>query len=437
MNSIRRVNWNEIKSSIEKINVELFNVLNNVGGISELSFYLAKYGFGEYFGIKNQFRVPNSQRKIVSVTDSSVEEQVKRELAYGAGSAPLGLVLNNSIEFHHIDKDEKLFPSLIANEGHIFNINIVFQEEKAVENNYLSASSGALSSFMLPNIGCRNKHVYLKRELAIDLLEPKSPYEHYHVFKEIVRNTGDDWHATTLYFSEEFVNRVKDDESWLKVKLYLSECYREKILRRSIDISSEDLLLSSNRINRYRPTPYFVDTAKYVFRILTGKALGVAPATDESSFPLKTIQTVYREIYGLPYTPTIMVPQLLNEQTTSVYYPMLYPITKIDTFRTHISRSAHMELEQLKDLLDAYQEEFISEDNLCYGSPLYDACRRTSLSYYHFRASPDGPVSSSRELEHQDSRFQFSYTKPGDFPYDAKLFRGCIKVTREPYVELN
>ena len=157
----------------------------------------------------------------------------------------------------------------------------------------------------------------------------------------------------------------------------------------------------------------------------------MAPAVDESCFPLKTIQTVYRDIYGLPYTPTVMIPQLLNDKNKRVYYPMIYPITKINAFRTHVSRSAYKELEQIKDLLKAYQTEFMEKDNECYGSPLYEACRRTSLSYYHFRGERDGNILSSRQVIEDDPRFAFTFVNPGDFPYDAKLFRGCICVSQE------
>jgi hypothetical protein len=429
--SIRRVYWAEAKLIIERAYPEFYQILAGLDGIEESYYYVASYGFGDYVGITTACRVPNNDGDIVSITDSTVEKAVQRDLLYGAYSAPLGMIIKNCLEWHHIDGTGRLLPDAVQGEGTIFNIRIIFNEAKTIGNNYLSATAGSLSAAMLSNIGCRHKHTILRRELNLDEVEPKSPYEHYTVFKDIVEKTNDDWSAEILFFPESFIKRIQGDERWLKLKYFFSESYRRIVMESWPEIFSEELLLSAKRINRLRPTPYFIDTAKYIFRIFTGAALGLAPAVDESCFPLKTIQTVYRDIYGLPYTPTVMVPQLLNKNNKRVYYPMIYPITKIDAFRTHVSRSAYKELEQIKDLLKAYQTEFMEKDNECYGSPLYEACRRTSLSYYHFRGQRGGKILSSKQVIEDDPRFGFTYARPGDFPYDAKLFRGCICVTQQ------
>lgn len=426
--SIHRIFWPEAKIIIERTYPALYQILSKLEGINNTYYYVASYGFGDYMGISTAARVANEEGDIVPIRDNSVNVQVQKDLLYGADSAPLGMIIKNCFEWHHITREEKLFPIAVQGEGAVFNVRIIFNESKSITNNYLSATAGALSASMLSNIGCRHKHTLMRRELNLDEVEPKSPYEHYQVFEDIIKKTKDDWSAEILFFPENFINRIQTDDRWLQLKYFFSEYYRKKTLASWHEIFSDELLLSAKRINRLRPTPYFIDTAKYIFRMFTGAALGVAPAVDESCFPLKTIQTVYREIYGLPYTPTIMVPQLLNEKNKRVYYPMIYPITKIDAFRTHISRSAYKELEQIKDLLSAYQTEFMEKDNECYGSPLYEACRRTSLSYYHFRGERDGNILSSRQVIEDDKRFGFTYTRPGDFPYDAKLFRGCICV---------
>jgi len=129
------------------------------------------------------------------------------------------------------------------------------------------------------------------------------------------------WHSQILYFTEEFIREVKYNPKWIELKLYFSESLRKKLTQNTYDASYYDLFLSAKKINRFRPTPYIIDTAKYIFNICMGSGIGVKPATDEQYFPVKEIQKIYNECYGLEYTPTVMIPSCLDKQHDTIYYP--------------------------------------------------------------------------------------------------------------------
>lgn len=215
------------------------------------------------------------------------------------------------------------------------------------------------------------------------------------------------------------------------MKLYFSEALRKKLTRNTYDTSSDLLFTGISEVNRFRPTPFILDTAKYIFNICMGNGLAVKPADNNDHFPVRDIQKVYHECYGLESTPTVMVPTILQANDDAVYYPLQCPLTSINTFRTNNSNSTLTDLDQLTDVLLAYQQAFTDERGAAFGSPLYHASKNTHLSFYHYMASDKHSIRGSDDILQLDPRFVFSYcSEPTRFASDAKLFRGCIRLAR-------
>lgn len=433
MNGIKKVTWSEVRHKISQVNPSLYTVIEKINPDPSIPFFLAQYRFGEHFGIKNHAYLPNSSGQLERIDSPKTENELFKHLGYGKDSIPLGMILDKFCEWHYFGENERIFPDCVQGPGAIFNMQIVFDEDNTVDNNVLSVSAGALSSFMLPNIGCARKHGRIQKYFATSASAPKSPYEHYLIFRDIVhdKKTPSNWHSEILYFSEQFVQKVKHDDNWLRLKLYFSEALRKKLTQNTYDASCNDLFLSAKKVNRFRPTPFIMDTAKYIFNICMGSGIGVKPAVDEQYLPLATIQRVYSECYGLEYTPTIMVPSSLQEKNDSIYYPLQCPFTKINTFKTNQSNSTLTELETLKNVLLAYQEEFIEEKGDAYGSPLYKVSKETQFSFYHYQASGLSSIQNPSEILETDERFLFTASNENHtFASDAKLFRGCVRLTR-------
>lgn len=434
MNKLTKVSWDEIKHKIKTVNPSIYQVIEEIEPDKTIPFFIARYKFGEHFGIKNHAYLPTRHGQMEKIDSKHTDNELFNHLGYGKNSLPLGLILDKFCEWHYFGEEGRIFPDCVQGPGAIFNMQVIFDEDQTVDNNVLSVSSGALSSFLLPNIGCKRKHARIQKYFNVAVPAPKSPYEHYRVFKEILsdKDTHDTWYSEILYFSEQFINQVKNNDKWLKLKLYFSESLRKKLTQNTYDASCNDLFLSAKSINRFRPTPFIMDTAKYIFNICMGSGIGVKPAVDEQYFPVKTIQKIYNECYDLEYTATIMVPSALNGQAESVYYPLQCPFAKINTFKTNQSNSAYSELEMLKNVLLAYQSEFVEENSSAYGSLLYQVSKKTEFSFYHYKSSSQKGILSSMELEEIDERFAFSYfMHKTEFASDAKLFRGCVRLTKQ------
>lgn len=434
MNKINRVSWDEVKHKIKQVNEPIYRVIEEIKPSRKIPFYLASYKFGEHFGIRNHAYLPTSSGQLEKIDSKYTDNELYKHLGYGKNSLPLGLILDKFCEWHYFGEDERIFPDCVQGPGAIFNMQVIFDEDQTVDNNVLSVSSGALSSFLLPNIGCKRKHARIQRHFNVTCPAPKSPYEHYLVFQEILQHKGafDNWRSQILYFSEQFIDEVKNNDKWLKLKLYFSEALRKKLTQNTYDASCNDLFLSAKNINRFRPTPFIMDTAKYIFNICMGSGIGVKPAIDEQYFPVRTIQKIYNECYDLEYTPTVMVPSTLNGQSDSVYYPLQCPFAKINTFKTNQSNSAYSELEMLKNVLLAYKAEFTEDNSSAFGSQLYHVSKQTGFSFYHYKPSSNQGIRSSVEIEDTDDRFAFSYCNNAtQFASDAKLFRGCVRLSKQ------
>lgn len=162
-----------------------------------------------------------------------------------------------------------------------------------------------------------------------------------------------------------------------------------------------------------------------------GAGIGVKPAIDNQYLPTQELQKIYTECYGLNYTPTIMVPASFNKQEGPIYYPLLCPFAKINTFKTNQSNSAITELEILKKVLLAYQEEFTEETGDAFGSMLYKVSKETVFSFYHYKATGSQNIYNSDEITNKDERFKFSFCPANTtFASDSKLFRGCVQLTK-------
>lgn len=433
MNTIEKYSWDEIKHKVMAINPSFYEAIEPIKALKRPLFFIAKYDFGEHFGVNNHAYLPSPSGALLRIDDKQTEHELYCHLGYGKNSLPLGMILNKYCEWHYFGENGRIFPDCIQGPGAIFNMQVIFDEDQTVDNNVLSVSSGALSSFLLPNIGCKRKHARLQKNFNILSPSPKSPYEHYLVFKELLQNKkpNSQWQSEVLYFSKSFVDEVKSNHQCLNLKLYFSESLRKKLTENTYNASCNDLFLSAKKVNRFRPTPFIIDTAKYIFNICMGSGIGVKPATDEQYFPVHAIQEIYHRCYGLEYTPTVMVPASLKENNTSIYYPLQCPFAKINTFKTNQSNSTYRELEILRNVLLSYQDEFTAIGGATFGSPLYKVSKNTQFSFYHYQSSGNQNIKPSTELQGIDAGFLYSYNKvASNFASDAKLFRGLVRLSR-------
>lgn len=71
MNKITRVSWDEVKHQVKQVNESIYRVIEDITPGKEIPFYLARYKFGEHFGIKNHAYLPTSNGQMEKLTAST------------------------------------------------------------------------------------------------------------------------------------------------------------------------------------------------------------------------------------------------------------------------------------------------------------------------------------------------------------------------------
>ncbi|KTD82153.1 hypothetical protein [Legionella waltersii] len=434
MDSLKKIVWNDIKHKILCVNKRFYDLIENTNSNLIMPLYLAEYSYGELLGSKKEVYLPNNSSEYIVLGSNKTPNEIMRDLAYGMNSFPLGMILNNFCEWYSIDDTEgEVYPFAIQGPGTIFNQQIIFNEDMSVENNTISVSSGAKSAFMLPYVGSKKHHERIRNHYSLSSSPPKNRYEHSNLFKELInsRQIKQSWYSQILFFSEEWINEIRHNEKWLPVKFFFSENLRKRFstdLYRSLYSYS---FLTTGKVNKYRPTPYLIDSAKYIISIAMGQGIGFAPAIDNRHLPLEFIQEAYTQHYQLDYTPTVMIPSMLDSSNDSVYYSLQIPSTKISSFKIQMNNSTYVELIALKDIIFAYQKEFQSNTYRYEGSDVFNACNTVDIEFYHNKPTDNSQgIKHSLDIYNSDKRFSIAYIKELGFSADAKFFRGCIKISK-------
>lgn len=286
---------------------------------------------------------------------------------------------------------------------------------------------------MLSNIGSVTSHNKLQRNFGLKSKAPKSLYEHWYVFKELVncKSIYSDWRCCVLYFSEAWLKCISSDPKWRALKEYLYKLAwtRYEFERNRIyhDITFSVIQKKRN----LKPNPYLVDTAKHLFATSLGAVPGYAPAIDNSALPVDLLQKVYEEIYGLKkYWPTIMKAQHYNFEKDNfpIYYSLQYPATRIFSPKSRMASTNINQIRELEYIMDIFTSEILESTHL--SDTIYETIARIiQFSYYHNINGPFEIIRKSSDLLSFDKRFEYNTDISSEFAADATFLRGCISIS--------
>lgn len=228
---------------------------------------------------------------------------------------------------------------------------------------------------MLPSIGNKINHANLQKNFNITSSAPRSMYEHWKTFKDIVNSAAvnSNWRCCVMYFSENWINHIHNDRAWEPIKTYLHEkawsYFEFEINRISYDIIFSMIQQKRN----LKPNPYLADTAKHLFAI----ALGAA------------------------FSPT-------SRKMNSIFY----------------------EIRELDHILKVFSEELSKKDGMCADTILGQISKKISFRYFHNEEDRYQLVSPSHQIASLDNRYLFS-TQPlpnCQFASDGSFLRGCVMI---------
>ncbi len=449
--SLVKVFWPEIKQFVACVNpcfAELIEQLDLPA--KDFPLYIARYPYGASLGAGKGAVLPNEEGNLHRLLDIHFSNEVMQDLGYGKNGLPLGMVLDKKMEYCLDLKTQKLtLPIKMYKPGEFFSLSGALKHAFNNANPNASFSNtvfssyfgfaGARSALMLPNITARNNHLRLKYKLNISHGVPKCLYEHGLLFKTITDSSTLEcsWKLELLYFSEIWKKNINTNPQWFKIRIYL-----ESLLHESFSFEKDyvfyGLLFSLlQKEAGLKPSPFWTDTAHWLFTIASGAVPGYAPASDDEVIPLSTLQYAYSTIYRLEeYLPIIMIPKHFSfKEALPVYYPLKYPSMPRFSIRMRESATTLADMRGLQDLMITFKRILAQRDNRYYDTTPGEISRQVVFTPYHCDYDKENIIRHSKELSETDNRFNLAISHVGQkinprFPGDASFLKGCIKIEK-------
>ncbi|MCH9770199.1 MAG: hypothetical protein K0U12_04905, partial [Gammaproteobacteria bacterium] len=384
-----KTQWKNIREDVKKVEPVFTKLVDALNPNKNFSVYLAYFPYGALKGDTKCSFLPLMNGEFCRLDSPSIPNIVKKDLGYGIGSSPFGMVLDKNFEyFFDLKHRSTSKPQRIATPGSFFPLDRLFtmkNQRVYSPNGILSVSSGARSVFMLPCVSRELNHSYLQRDLGITSDAPISTYDHWRIFKEITssQNIDCNWRSCIIYFSENWISKLTHDPTWRDLKLYLYEkAWNSSAYSRSANTYYEHIFSEIKSQRNLKLKPYIEKITNHIFKIILGAAPGFSPQINNNSLPIKTIQNAYTNSYSLKnYWPTILSPErfVFEQSKHPIYYSLQHGVGN-DSNRVSSPSNILADLREVKRIFKIYFNELASTQSCCVDTVLNDIANRIILN---------------------------------------------------------
>lgn len=436
-----RTEWRAIREHVRQVEPKFARIVDKLEPDDTFPLYLAFYPYGSTDADTISSLFPDEKGQYYRLTDSTAPREIVKHLGYSKNNTPLGMVLDKELEcFIDLRQEGITIPWLIYTPGKIFPFSRVLSHKSQrvyAPNGLLSSTAGARSAFMLPNIGSATNHSNLRRDFNVKSPPPKSLYEHWHVFKEIIHShvIKTDWHCCIMYFGEKWISKIHNDKTWAELKHYLHELAWEQYEYERNRVQYDITFSMIQKRRNLKPNPYLADTARHLFAAALGAAPSYIPATNDQALPVSVLQKVFVESYGLKkYIPTIMHPThyRFEKETQPIYYSLQHPSTHVFSPKSREAASTLFEIRELEHIVRIFMEELAKDAALCSDTVIGEVAKKIEFNYFHNKIDRHRIVQPSTQIASIDRRFKYVANKQKDstarFASDAPFVRGCISI---------
>lgn len=440
--NIRRIFWAEIKNEIKQANHEFYSLVEEINPGEEYPLYLLQFPYGDLIGDNISQFIPLKNGDYIRLNDPNLPSEILKDLGYGKSNSPMGIILDKHFElFVDLKSKNTILPFRVQKPGDFLNYTRILNishDFNYAPNGVLSMTSGTRSSFVLPSIGCSIKFSKMCRSLKLQLPKPDSIYNHHALFKSLLNSPTimNNWCSSLIYFSEIWINNIKNHADWHKIQKYFFKLFSQKSQYPNNLIhynTAYSLLLEKNNL---KPNPYLFDTFKHLINIMLGEVPGFSPAVTENDLPLGILQQIFVSSYGFVNTiPTIMTPstfEIRQKNSEPIYYSLQIPTTSSFSPKSKNS-SVMVDLRELQYLYTKLKHELIKDNDFCSNTIIQYAFQNLELSFYHNYKDIDCVIDQAKNLTSADDRYNFitdntqnTHMQVAD---DAKFFRGCVKIS--------
>lgn len=439
---LKKLYWKDVQFEVSKIDHKFSSLVNDLSPDENYPLYLSSYKYGETIGDNIGTILKNRDGETYRLGEQKTPITILKDLGYGIANSPLMMILDKKFEWYIYDHiNQRTFPVYIEGPGFFIGAKQLLSDKKTkayISSSIMCCTAGTRSAFMLPNIGNQKNHMALQRQLGITNSPPKEMQDHWEIFREIYSYDSSNWQAKILFFSEKWIESLKNDSKWIYILRYLIEKMVKSWEHDKNYFFYNFAFSSAHTKKNIIKNPYLNETAKHILGIAIGANLGFKPSTDNEALPLKNIYNAYKDIYQLRQTPILLEPSKFditaNDQLP-VYYSLQRPITCSLEKQTKTEPRALVNLHYLNRILSKYLEAFSDSQSNDYfiGTSLQEISEKIKFTYYHHSPqNMEASIKPSINIESEDPRFAFPRLihSENKFPSDARFFRGCIQISK-------
>lgn len=426
---LKTITWRDALPKIRKVFPEFADAIELLNPPEHYKLYAVKYPYGQNIVDRGTLYLPNAKKQYVPVQHPSIDQEIQDNLAYSLGM-PMGIITKNKVELC-LDSGTTRAPLSLMHPGRITSLWTVLQPNNSPDRGQLwTLTSGACSTFMLPNIGNMMFHKNIDAKFKKNIPLPKSLHDHYETFVEVTHNTK--WYSEIILFSGEWLENNTESE-WKLFRYFLYETIWETSTHlRNLGMYNFIFSYLQSQVDR-KIDPYIVDTFKHLIAIAAGHRVGFAPAINEDAIPLTELTDIYTSLYNIKQMPIVMTPTFLDKtRNSAVCYSMMYPsLIDFSPKNKRQSTVAHS-LEELQFTINhLFQELDKDEFNLSKApASIYSLTRNTNLEIFHNSPSSSWPIITEAPLmQSKEFRRAFKLYNGLEFPTHSPFFAGCIIVS--------
>ena len=432
---IKRVYWTDVRKEVQEVNAALVQVVDAIEPGEDLPFYIVSYPFGETID-DGEFYYPTPEGTLALLNDERHPKTMKQDFEHAGLSVPIGVMLKNTMEAF-FDTGERIIASKYFKTGDIFALwGHLEQSDSFHPTSFMQMTSGARSFFMFPNIGDGDRHMSLKYHFGVKQPAPKRLRDHHAVFTELVRHPDAqcNWQTQMLLFSGSWIRLLKKDPRFLPLyTFFLEYAWQDSAFWRN-KIYFDYLLSAIQETGHMKPNPYLLDTCKSLFMIALGVLPSITVAGDESAGPIQKIQEIYKDTYGLEYTPTCMHSAYFKPSSdgSPVYYSFQYPTTMEFSPRSRACSNILAELDDmyyiLSKLLKTIEGGRLAFDH----QKITKLLRAVQFDFFHTQPGRLAEIiSPTSAMPDGDPRLLQSLIRgaPKKFCTTGAFARGCIRIS--------
>lgn len=389
----KKYSWNEIKHLVKKVNLPLFEIIDEISPTESVT--LAKYKYGDIISTPKHYYTPSKN----GFTKSDAAEY------------PYFMSIDKSLE-SYVECHGEVFKGQVYNPGKLFPTSHELSKYPGFNvrpKSMFYVLAGLRSVSIMPIHSKTENYYNLADTVGLPKDLPPSTFSsHQTIIKKCTDHMESSWLASVLIFDSSWKKQIFTNKKWYKLHIYLLEQSIKTNFAKRSSFFLAHILNDINKNLRLKLSAFSIETLQHMLSIVIGDLPGHRPCIDDSGLPLEDFTSVFLELYKPQNTPIVIEPHTYNpsEEALPLYLSLCcndYNINELKTYRPlkYLSELSKHTKQLLKSL---------SNHPLAEGTIYQNLMHILSCSFYSSLGNTEN-VQSSDQIMKDDNRFFQLYNK--------------------------